>query len=228
MDPFFYETQRSTQTSLGLLLSAGGALFLWLPQRSGQFTDNALAAMGLGLLLLTVGLTALVAGGTRKVKADPIARVLSIETSSRFSGTQTRHILFGNVAAVIVARLTNDDLVFYHTVIRLKSGGSESLRDLSLDANACASRASALARCIGCSEDANGVAEQRPFGFSALAQPVRVVVALAVGMLVWAVYYRASVGPFCPAMWFGSAPILIVALTTAATFRLLGRVSGAQ
>lgn len=41
------------------------------------------------------------------------------------------------------------------------------------------------------------------------------------GIAAYALWYRFNVGPWCIAMWFGSAPLLIIAVTFVAIRRLL-------
>jgi hypothetical protein len=57
-----------------------------------------------------------------------------------------------------------------------------------------------------------------------MSSGARLAVAAVVGMLSWVVYYRVNVGPWCPAMWFGTAPPLVMLLSGQLAYRLLGLV----
>lgn len=57
-----------------------------------------------------------------------------------------------------------------------------------------------------------------------MSSGARLAVAAVVGVFTWVVYYRFSVGPWCPAMWFGTAPPLVMLLAGQLTYRLLGLV----
>lgn len=45
--------------------------------------------------------------------------------------------------------------------------------------------------------------------------------ALGFSLLIWAIYYRISVGPWCQAMWFGTAPALVISISFIYIYRYL-------
>lgn len=47
------------------------------------------------------------------------------------------------------------------------------------------------------------------------------LIALASGVGVYAIWYLFNVGPWCPAMWFGTAPLLMIGVVFLAVRRLL-------
>ncbi len=47
------------------------------------------------------------------------------------------------------------------------------------------------------------------------------LLALASGVGAYAVWYRLNVGPWCPAMWFGTAPLLMIGVVFFTVRRLL-------
>lgn len=71
------------------------------------------------------------------------------------------------------------------------------------------------------SEEADDISESSsPFHSRRLA------ISFAVGLIVYVAWYRLSVGPWCPAMWAGTAPPYIIGLVTLFTFQFLrNRVS---
>jgi hypothetical protein len=56
-----------------------------------------------------------------------------------------------------------------------------------------------------------------------MAQGPRLLISAVFGVAAWVVYYRLRVGPFCPAMWFGTAPPVVMLLAGSALYRALGR-----
>lgn len=50
------------------------------------------------------------------------------------------------------------------------------------------------------------------------------VLALGIAIFIYALWYRWQVGPWCPAMWFGSAPVVIITSSTWIFLSLLRRL----
>jgi hypothetical protein len=55
---------------------------------------------------------------------------------------------------------------------------------------------------------------------------MRLLISLLVGVIAYVIWYGVTVGHFCPAMWFGTAPPVIILLSSVAAYRILGGVGG--
>jgi hypothetical protein len=50
---------------------------------------------------------------------------------------------------------------------------------------------------------------------------MRLAVALIAGVVAYAAWYRWQVGPFCPGMWGGTAPPVMIGVVTLSAYRAL-------
>ncbi len=52
---------------------------------------------------------------------------------------------------------------------------------------------------------------------------MRLLISAAIGILVYVIWYGVTTGQYCSAMWFGSAPPVIIFIAAATCYRLLGQ-----
>lgn len=52
---------------------------------------------------------------------------------------------------------------------------------------------------------------------------LKIAVSFAIAILIYKVWYKIVVGKFCPAMWYGPMPLIIIGLAFLSILRLLRR-----
>ncbi len=213
---------RSNSTK-SLVLSAGvlavGILFIWLTRHGAAGDTDIAAARWLGVLLAAVGLAGLVFAEEIVVTVEAQRRALKIE-KRRWVGNWRVSVPFEEIAAVNVAKVgtRSDGTPSFWLQLERRDGtvvgtGRWSTRETEI--NRLAERLSAEIGC-GCGT-----------GHSPAPASVGRVAAAVVGAaLVYVAWYRVTVGPWCGAMWHGTAPAVIMLASFAACLALLRRWGG--
>ena len=186
---------------LGAVILCAGIPFILLTYSKLGTAPNVTAAFGLGVLLCAVGLLTLLLKEDISVLVDPSSRKLTVRKTSRF-GQKTTVIPFEQVASVNVHCPGGKGPRNYFLKLRLKNGKVERTGKWSYDQREMVALAGRLAAEIEC-----------PVSTGLLVQPVnaiRVVVSAAGAVLIYVFWYRIKVGPWCPAMWGGTAPFVII------------------
>ncbi len=138
MEPWVSRNSPGSQLALALGCTAVGLLFLYLVP--GSVADNVrhisfsgdkaniTAAFLLGVMLLCIGISALLASGAQTVTVDPERRRITIEDSNRFRKT-TRTIRFDEIRAVGIGFLgkRSNGVRFYYLSLTLNHGENYSL-----------------------------------------------------------------------------------------------------
>jgi len=186
---------------LGAVVLCAGIPFILLTYSKLGTAPNVTAAFAAGVLLIVVGLLTLIWKENISVVVDPASRKLTVHKASRF-GQRTSVIPFDQVASVNVSCPSGKGPRNYFLKLRLKDGTVERTGKWSYDQGEIVALAGRLAAEIGC-----------PVSTGLLVQPanaVRVFLSAAGAVLIYALWYRIKVGPWCVAMWFGTAPIAIM------------------
>jgi hypothetical protein len=214
--------QIESSSGKGGLLAVGsllaGILFLWLTSRIAVQDSNTTAAMWLGVLLAGVGLAGLIFDERIVTTVDPGKRCLRIDCRRRW-GSVTLTVPFDEVGSVNVVRVGShsDGTPSYWLQIERQGGRVHSTGRWSTNDAEIRRLAGRLAGEIGC--DCRGGNPLNP------ATATHVLAAAVGAVVLYAVWFRFSAGPWCPAMWFGTAPPVII---LAGFALLLGLFRGAH
>ena len=176
-----------------------GLLFIWLTCRIPVQDSNTVAAMWLGVMLIAVGLAAIILREEVVTTVDPGQRSLRIDLRRRW-GSVSVTLPFDNVVSVNVARVgsRSDGTPSFWLQIESASGKVFSTGRWSTNETEIRQLAERLSAEIGC--ECRGGMPLSP------ASAGRVVAAAIGAVVLYAAWFRFSVGPLCPAMWFGTAP----------------------
>jgi hypothetical protein len=172
---------------------------------------NTMAGFCLGILLIGAGVFSLLFLEEISTTVDPERRRLIIEKKSRV-GHKTSVVGFDEIASVLVNSAGgHEGPKNYHLKISLKNGKTDTTGRWSLDQGEIVAIAGQLAAEIGC--------ESNP---GLIVHPINAtqIVYSGIGaVILYPIWFRIWVGPWCPAMWFGTAPPVIILI---AFFGILG------
>jgi hypothetical protein len=193
-------TIKNLLRGVGILLL--GVLFLYLTRGTVDVSRDHQAASLLGLFLLLLG-AALVILNERVVVVSGERKDLTVRRSSLRS-RETRVIPFAGVRSVNVVKLgrTHKGTASYHMNITLKTGERISTGRSSRVGDEINAIAREFPDLVGCAtQDAP---TSHPIDGTHL------LVSLAGAVVIYLAWYRFAVGPWCRAMWFGTAPPVII------------------
>ena len=193
-----------------------GLLFIWLTCHIPARDSNAMAAMWLGVLLVGVGLAAIILAGEVLTTVDPGQRCLRMDCKRRWGGVSVT-VPFEEVESVNVARVgpRRNGTPSFWLQIQRQGGKVLSTGWWSMSESETRRLAERLSNQIGC--ECRGGVPLNP------ASAGHVVVAAVGAVVFYAVWFRFSVGPWCPAMWFGTAPPVFILTGFALVLGLLRR-----
>lgn len=182
-----------------------GLLFIWLTCRIPVQDSNTVAAMWLGVMLIAVGLAAIILGEEVVTVVDPGQRVLTLDSRRRW-GSVSVTMPFDDVASVNVARVgsRSDGTPSFWLQIGRADGKVFSTGRWSLSETEIRQLAERLSAAIGCECRGGGGMPLSP------ASVGRVAAAAIGAVILYAAWFRFSAGPWCPAMWFGTAPPVFI------------------
>jgi hypothetical protein len=214
--------QIESSSGKGLLLAVGslfvGILFIWLTSRITVQDSNTTAAMWLGVLLAGVGLAGLIFDERIVTTVDPEERCLRIDCRRRW-GSISLTVPFDEVVSVNVARVGShsDGTPSFWLQIERQGGKVHSTGRWSTNEAEIGRLAGRLAEEIGCECQGGNPLNPATAGH---------VIAAAIGAVVlYAAWFRFSAGPWCPAMWFGTAPPVFILAGFALLLGLFRRFS---
>jgi len=214
--------QIESSSGKGLLMAVGsllaGLLFIWLTCRIPVQDSNTAAAMWLGILLAGLGLAAIILAEEIVTTVDPGERCVRLDCRRRW-GNVSLTVPFDEVVSVNVAKVgsRSDGTPSFWLQIERVGGKVFSTGRWSTNEAEIQRLAERLSAGIGC-ECRGGV----PLG---PASVLRVAAAATGAVVVYAIWFRFSVGPWCPAMWFGTAPPVFVLAAFAVLLGLFRRFS---
>jgi len=209
-------SQQSAAIAGGCL--AVGALFVWLTRGAAPGDTTSTSALWLGVLLAAVGVAGLVFAEDVVVTVEPSRRRLRVERRMRW-GQKSTEVAFDEVSSVRVVKVGSgsEGTPSYWLQILTRSGTSLATGRWSTDEAEMNRLARQLADAVGC-----GCEHGEPLPPTGAAH---LAVAAAGAVVVYALWFRVQVGPWCPAMWFGTAPPVIMLLSFAALLGLLRRLA---
>jgi hypothetical protein len=113
-------------------------------------------------------------------------------------------ISFNEFKSIQVKKIgrTNDSIHSFHLVLKLKNDRSIFPGFVSTDISEISEIAEKLSVIMGCSFEQPQLINQ--------THTRKTFFALLLSILIYAFWYRFKVGPWCPAMWGGSAPLVII------------------
>lgn len=211
-----FEAPRRYNLAVAIGLTLLGGLFLYLLRGRTNMSGNEESAQILGSLLLLVGVGTLLYNERTRLEIDPSRNTLTLRRRSIF-GEKKRLMALNQVTKVGVMKIgSNRSRIFHYLPYMVLQSGEQVATGFSfaIESEAYA-QAKKMAQAIGCPNEEIPPPHQ-------LTQ-VNLILAGFVAVAVYMTYYRWQVGPFCPAMWFGTAPIFIMAMTAWCTFTLLQR-----
>ncbi|MFL5812296.1 MAG: hypothetical protein ACJ763_01865 [Bdellovibrionia bacterium] len=210
----FWTIQSNSKLLRGYLAGLGalGMAVIYLTRSRVQDSPNTLAAYWLGILLLSVAVGTYLFFEDTIIRVDSSIRSLVILKKGRLTKSSSV-VPYDEISAVQVATIgsAHRGVVTHHLVIQLKNGKRVTPGRFSTDQAEIIEVAQRLARETG----SECIIGRR---LVPLTTP-RYVLSAVGAVLVYVLWYRFKVGPWCPAMWYGSAPPVIIALSF---FGLLG------
>lgn len=214
-------TIRSNQSKniiLAIILILVGALFVWKLYDAIPLDSNQSAALWLGYLLLFIGAAALTWNEQIITEFDRDRQQVRQLAKNLFE-SRMRHIPFSDIERIGVARVgrASSNTEFYFLTLVLKNGERLGTGHWVMSREEAYQQAQEIASFVGCAVN-DGKLPNPAMNSSNLA------IAVLIGIAIYAVYYRKAVGPWCPAMWFGSAPPIIILSSTWTAFTLLRRL----
>jgi len=198
-----------------------GLLFIWLTCRIPVQDSNTVAAMWLGVMLIAVGLAAIILAEEVVTTVDPGERCLRIDCRRRW-GSVSMTVPFDDVVSVNVARVgsRSDGTPSFWLQIERAGGKAFSTGRWSLSETEIRRLAERLSAEIGCGCRGGGGMRLSP------ASVGRVAAAAIGAVVLYAAWFRFSAGPWCPAMWFGTAPPVFILVGFAMLLGLFRRFWG--
>lgn len=212
------ESNTGKNNTIAILVLGLGILFLLLTAKIENPDRNQKAAYLLGILLSSVGGIALLTQDKRKVFIQPNDRQVFYTHRSTFSQEIVRAIHFDEINLVGVSRIGRNGPTrtpAYFVYVQLRSG--ELIKTgyftyFEAEANELAIQA---AQMIGCATS--------PIPIPPVDSEIfeNIFLSVVIAAAIWAIYYRVKIGPWCPAMWFGTAPAFFILLDAWGTYYLL-------
>lgn len=197
--------RKSQLMSVALILT--GSLLLFLLRSRVPLDSNELAAQYMGYLLIFIGGSALVMNERIKLEFRKESGLVLFSCTS-IRGTKNEAIAYSNIDHVAISRIgrPRNRTVFYFLHLGLKSGERLPTGIFFSSAESAQTEANRIAELIGCKSQQIATAGDHRFS--------EFIIAFVIGLLSYVVYYRLTVGPPCKAMWFGTAPPVIIMLST--------------
>lgn len=194
----------SSKKSTALVVGFCGLLgltFIALTHAHLHEQSSAQGGFLLGVLFLAIGAATLLFKDSSEILVNGKSRELLVK-SRGFLKNSDKVIPFSAVSGVSVRLVTGKDASSYYLQLQLRDGTIQKTGLWSFTQSEVTSVAERLAEDIGC-----------PLTQPWKVYPYTVVhagVAAAGAVMVYLIWYRGFVGPFCPAMWAGTAPPFIV------------------
>lgn len=209
----------SNYRMLSVVLIALGLFFIYLLKNKVDPSSNETAAIWLGYLLFFLGLGSFLYDEKIETQIDPIRKKIT-HWSRNILGEEKSEINFSSVQKVLVRRVgkPSNYTEFYFLLLKLKNQKTLATGLFFSDKAAAYDKASEIAELIGCENSEANLPNENLNGLN-------LILAFALGIAVYAIYYKYLVGAWCNAMWFGAAPVLIIGISTIAIFRILRRVN---
>jgi hypothetical protein len=210
------QSSTNSTKALAVFFGALGLLFLWLISRArpvpGQESE-LMAAFWLGVLLLVVACWVFLFLEHVFIVVDERLKVLRVSRTS-LTGTRSSIHHFNSIEGVEVASTgrSHRGIVTYHLNIVMKDGKPIKTQFWSTSHDEVTELAERFAQTTGSflgSKSRNNPSELNMFLISG-----------AGAVLIYCVWYNLTVGSFCLAMWFGTAPAVIIGVAFLSIFRI--------
>ncbi|MBI5547995.1 MAG: hypothetical protein HY901_29280 [Deltaproteobacteria bacterium] len=182
-----------------------GVLFLWLTRHAAVGDGDTAAAKWLGVLLAGIGLAGLLFMEEVVTTVDPAQRRLVIDRRMWWSRTQ-QVVPFNEIESVRVVKIgsRSDGTPSFWLQIERKHGRACATGRWSLSEAEIGQLAERLAAEVGCSRQGGAPSAPAP------AAAIHLIAAALGAVALYALWFRMRVGPWCPAMWFGTAPPVFI------------------
>ena len=210
---------RSNEKNLNfylILFGLLGTILILLVKNQKVESINVLSAYLLGAFLLSLSIGIFIFTEKISIQIDKKLRVLKFHKKSLFE-VRNYTLKFEEIDSVQVVTIgrAHRGIISYHILILLKNGKREFPGRFSLVHSEIDLEAQKLADFIGCkfvSDGKNNEIRGTQYFYAAIGS-----------VLIYSIWYKSTVGPFCIAMWFGTAPVFIIGLSFLALVKVLRR-----
>ncbi len=214
--PWTIRSNTGKNQLVGIFSVLLGIPFVLLTVHHLKSNTNALAGFGVGILLIGIGVVALLFTEEITVIVDPGRQRLMIQRGSRL-GQKLSIVNFNEIASVLVGSAGGyRGPKSYHLKISLRNGKTATTGRWSLDQSEIIALAEQLAAEIGCTSD-----------LGILVNPVnasQIIYSVCGAVILYAIWFRIWVGPWCLAMWFGTAPPVIMLIVFSGMLGVMRRI----
>jgi len=193
-----------------------GILFIFLSYSQINTSSNHLAAFWLGLFIFLICAIALIEDSQTTVEVFTDKKYLRILKISRFTSKISK-INFSDIDHIFVGSRVRKNLETFYLALKLKNGKTIGTSKWSFNQDEIIQIAQQLAESIHCP------VEQSTYFYP--LNTTRYLLSGAGSILIYAIWYKSQVGPFCSAMWFGSAPALIISFSFLFILSILRRTN---
>jgi hypothetical protein len=210
------DTAQSSWLTIGLaLLGCVIGYAAWNAQITPEKQEAITAATWLSALLVVGSLASLLFLEKKILTLDPATKELQLVAKGLF-GTRTLLFPFSSITGVHVSRIGNSTkgIPSYWLRFTTQDGKNISTGRWSYDQQEMLDLAEKLSSMIGCATSEAGATLNPVTGMSVLAATLSAVV-------IYMLWYRFSIGPWCVAMWFGTAPPVIMGVVFLVVLTLL-------
>jgi hypothetical protein len=193
-----------------------GLMLVFLVNSCKEETITTLSAYLSGILLISLALGVFIYSEKVSIQIDTKLKNLKFHKKSLFE-IKNYTLKFEEIDSVQVLTIGRGHrgIVTYHLVIFLKNGKRELPGRFSLIQSEIISDAERLADTVGCKFTSDRRYNQ--------LGGIHYILAAGGSFLIYAIWYKSTTGPFCLAMWFGTAPVVIIGFSFLALVRILRR-----
>jgi|GEM_PF-6252697 len=201
------ESNTKKNNLISVVLLIVGLTFLLLTAKIDNPDRNQKAAYLLGLLLSSLSGVALINQDQRKIEVQSNKNRVVYTQKSLFGAEEVRMIPFNHLQLIGVTGIGRRDIGgarSYFIYLKLKNGETISTGYSSFDEHKTKELAAEIAQAIGCEHSPVPI---RPLDSELIENAI---LAGFIAALSWMIFYRFKIGPWCEAMWFGTAPGLFM------------------
>lgn len=214
-------SQMTKALSLGALVL--GLVLFFLSRHSAH--PEASSALWLGYFLIACGPIFWLFIDDVSVWVDDKTEALQIEKKNFFHHSLNR-FSFAEVECVRALRMgRTQGPLSYQLVIVLKNSQQINTGRWSFDQSEITHEAETLAQILKCKTEFGLIVQAMDSNINIAGFSIhQIILAIVISVVMYAIWYRCQVGAWCPAMWHGTAPVVIIGLGFVASLRVLRRI----
>lgn len=220
-------TKSNSQATKVLFLGSAvlGAVFCYVTKSSSLDSQKVIQAVWLGRLLIAIGVIGWLLVDEVSIALDDKKKVLRIRRQNYLRDSSS-FVPLDQIENVRSLRMgSGKGPAAYQVVIELKNSNQINTGRWSFNQAEIIGEAESLSHILE-SEVKTGLIVHPVNADIAIAgyKVNQMILAVAISVAIYAVWFRYQVGPWCPAMWHGTAPVFIIALSFAACMGILRRL----